>query len=231
MAGKLIAVGVGPGNKELLTLKAVRLIQNASIIAYAVNENGYSIAREIVSEYIHPNTREIPLFFSMARDVQKRVEARKKAAEQVIKELRRGHQVTYIAEGDPLIYSTFIHLLEEMPTGIEMEICPGISAYQAGAASIFTPLAKENQQIVILPAFETQEEELTSYLSNINTIVLYKVHSCMIKVIQALNNASRLDQAVLIEFASTEKEKITPLKDYQRNGGKIPYFSLILVSK
>jgi len=230
MSGKLIAVGVGPGDYELCTLKAIRLIQNATLLAYTVNEKGYSFARDIVKDLINPNMRELPLFYSMVKDKNRRVEARKKAAEQVLEELRCDNNVTYISEGDPLTYSTFIHLLEALPSDVEVEICPGISAHQSAAASARLPLIKEHQQMVILSAHDISEDELLFWLQRDNTIALYKVHSCISKIVEALIKANRLSDALLIQYASTDVEKILPLQRYREIHQKLPYFSLVIVA-
>jgi len=229
MGGKLIAVGVGPGDSELLTLKAKRLIQSATLLAYAANEKGYSFAREIVKDLIKPDIRELPLFFSMDKDRNVRVEERKKAVEQLLKELCCNNSVTYISEGDPLTYSTFIHLLEALPSDVEVEICPGISAYQSAAASARLFLIKENQQMVILSAHNISFDELLFWLQRDNTVVLYKVHSCLEKISEALIKTNRLNNAVLIQYASMDDEKVFPLKSYEGINQKLPYFSLVIV--
>ena len=223
--GKLIGVSVGPGDAELLTLKAVRIIQKASLIAYTVNGKGYSYAREIIKDYIQEGSEELALHFSMSEDGDVRKAARKEVAQQVLSRLHAGQDVVYIVEGDALIYSTFIHILEEMTPEIEIEICPGVSSFNAAAAATQLPL---DQQIALIPAYDIKYDIIEERLNSFNTIAFYKVHACMSKVLFALEATERLDQAMLIEYASGKVERIRPISQYSLKE-QLPYFSIVLV--
>jgi precorrin-2/cobalt-factor-2 C20-methyltransferase len=145
-------VGVGPGDPELLTLKAIRIIQNASVLAYPVDDQGYSFARETVKAHIRAGQVELPLLFSMSPERMTRLKTRQNAAGQVLEALRNASDVVFITEGDPLRYSTFQHLLSFMPEEILLEICPGVSSMFAAAASAHFPLAIEGQGVTTLSA-------------------------------------------------------------------------------
>ena len=127
MSGKLFGVGVGPGDPELLTLKALRIIQSAPVLAYTVNSEGFSYARQIIATHIHADQVELALSFSMSPDRSIRQTARSQATEKVLKYLRNDLDVVFVTEGDPLLYSTFQHLLARLPKAIAVE---GLPRYQ-----------------------------------------------------------------------------------------------------
>ncbi len=131
MNGKLIGVGVGPGDPELITLKALRLIQTAAVIAYTVDKNGNCYAKNSTKDYFPYGIRELPLTFSMACDRTERIQYRQNAANQLRDILHTGQDVVFITEGDPLLYSTFQHLCTALSSEIQIEVCPGISAMNA----------------------------------------------------------------------------------------------------
>lgn len=227
MITKLIGVGVGPGDPELLTLKAVRLIQSASVLAYTVDGQGQSYARRTVAGFLCAEQEELPLHFSMDPDHKERVRARREATRQVLSYLTAGRDVVFLTEGDPLLYSTFQHLTAGLPGEIQVEVCPGISALNAAAAAAGFWLASEGEVLVVAPA-EPGLEHLREWLGAGHTVVLFKVarHICQIQAeLRALGETCA---AVLVERAAAEGELVLRQSaDWPVEN--VPYFSIVLV--
>jgi precorrin-2/cobalt-factor-2 C20-methyltransferase len=227
MTGKIIGVGVGPGDPELLTLKAVRLIQSAAVLAYTVNTEGISYARLAAAAFITAEQTELPLAFSMDSDRSLRQAARAGAAEAVLQALQTGQDVVFLTEGDPLLYSTFQHLLALLPDDITVEICPGVSAMFAAAAAAKFPLALENQVMMVAPA-EQALGHVAEWLADGKSLALFKVSRWLKPFADEIRACGVPCRAALVERASTHNEIIltNPVKwqDYAS-----PYFSMVLL--
>jgi precorrin-2/cobalt-factor-2 C20-methyltransferase len=227
MSGKLIGVGVGPGDPELITFKAARLIQSAPVLAYVIDANGKSYARDTVCAHIRLGQIELPLSFSMSPNRPTRLLSRRDAANKVRTYLQDGVDVVFITEGDPLLYSTFQHLLEEMPADIQVEVCPGISALFSASASACFPLAIEGQLLVVAPA-ETATGNLREWLLKGYTLVLFKVAHRLEKLMMEIKKSGLQCETILMEHASMENEVITRDMSHWIDH-EVPYFSIILL--
>lgn len=229
MSGCLIGVGVGPGDRELLTLKAVRLIKEADVLAYTVNEQGFSYAREIAAPFVQETAVELPLYFSMSPDKQQRRQTRSLAAQKVLEYLQNGQDVVYITEGDPLLYSTFQHLLALMPPSIQVKVCPGVSAMFAAAAAGGFSIALEEQTVLIAPARQVVGC-LDDYLNRADCLVLYKTASVAGQIQEELSRLNRPSlRSILVENASMDSQFIHgPNDDWSKE--RLRYFSLILIA-
>jgi precorrin-2/cobalt-factor-2 C20-methyltransferase len=227
MIGRLIGVGVGPGDPELLTLKAVRLIQSAPVLAFVVDGKGNSYARQTAAPFIRPEQVELPLHFSMSKDLSERIADRQLAADRLISQLKKGWDVVFITESDPLLYSSFQHLLAALPFGIPVQICPGISAMNAAAAASGFPLALEDTRLIVSPA-ESGLEHLKSWLSQGCTVVLFKAGQYIQKIRNMLPGVDIPCDLTLVERVSTSEEVIyRSLQDFPDDAA--PYFSILLI--
>jgi precorrin-2/cobalt-factor-2 C20-methyltransferase len=227
MTGKLIGVGVGPGDPELLTFKAARLIREASVLAYTVDDAGRSHARNTAAQFIWEGQTELPLFFSMSPRREERLKARRNAAEKVLRTLRNGLDVTFITEGDPLLYSTFQHLLSKMPPDVTVDVCPGISAMFAAAAAGCFPLAIEGQAVIVAPA-EAAVRKIRGWLEEGLSIVLFKAGQWTGAIREEIAASDLPCEAVLVERASTENEIVARIsEEWQERPSH--YFSIILI--
>jgi precorrin-2/cobalt-factor-2 C20-methyltransferase len=227
MTGRLIGVGVGPGDPELLTLRAVRLIQSAPVLAFVVDGKGNSYARQTAASFIRPEQEELPLHFSMSKDLSERFADRQLAADRLISQLKTGLDVVFITEGDPLLYSSFQHLLAALPSGVPVQICPGISAMNAAAAASGFPLALEDTRLIVSPA-ESGLEHLKPWLSQGCTVVLFKTGRYIQKVRNILPCVGIPCDLTLVERVSTSDEIIyRSLQDFP--GDVAPYFSILLI--
>lgn len=227
MTGKLIGVGVGPGDPELLTLKAVRLIQSEAVLAYTVNAEGISYARQVADSFITAGKTELPLAFSMNSDRSLRQAARVAAVDTVLQALQGGQNVVFLTEGDPLLYSTFQHMLAQLPDDIVVEICPGVSALFAAAAAAHFPLALEDQSMIVAPA-EQALGHVAEWLVDGKCLALFKVSRWLKPLADEIRSCGLACRAALVERASTHNEIIltNPEKwqDYTS-----PYFSMVLL--
>jgi len=226
--GTLFGVGVGPGDPQLMTFKAASILQRAAVIAYVIDEKGDSFARQVASAHIPPSAEELPLGFSMSPQRERRLAARREAARRLLERLSAGQDVAFITEGDPLLYSTFQHILLAMPPETPVEICPGVSSVFAAAAAARFPLALESESMVIASAAQAQPETLQAWLEQFEVIVLFKVFRSLPLLIEILKQTNCLDRAALVEKASLPGQVIT--HDLSAWDGREPaYFSLLLV--
>lgn len=176
-SAKLYAIGVGPGDPELLTLKAKRILEEVDIlfIPYSQEEKR-SLAYSIVSEIIPRECKIIKLYFPMSMDKAILQESWEKAAHTIKKTLGNGENAAYISLGDPLTYSTFTYILrvlEKEMSVLDLEIIPGISSYQALAARAKKALAEGNEKLLIIPALNSGDE-IKKHMNEFENIVCLK---------------------------------------------------------
>ncbi|MGQ9491707.1 MAG: precorrin-2 C(20)-methyltransferase [Anaerolineae bacterium] len=231
--GKLYGVGVGPGDPELLTLKAQRIIRSADVIAVPVSRpSDLGYAFELAAPYLRPVQRCERLLFSMAPDVATRLAHRRAAAEKVLKHINAGDVVAFLTEGDPTIHSTFLYVLAEMPEGVEIEIVPGVSAITAAAAQAGIPLVNGDDRLAVLPAvFEEDEAFLRSVLASFDTVVLLKAHRKLDWLLSLLDDLGLLDNAVWVERATHPAGRVVRDVRSLSNAGDLHYLSLLIVRR
>lgn len=167
MKGKLYGIGAGPGDPELLTIKAVNAIHKCSVIAAPKAGAGEGTALSIISKYLH-GKQLLECRLSMDKDINKRKEARTTAAGEIMKYLDDGKQVGFITLGDPTTYSTYMYLHEIIASkGYEAEIIPGVTSYAAAAAAFGTALCEGGEPLTIIPAAHSEStDKLLDYPGN-----------------------------------------------------------------
>jgi len=226
--GKIWGVGVGPGDPELLTLKAHRVITNADVIAYPAPDNGDSLARSIVAEYLSGTQEEIAIRISMdpasfpPRDVYTQ------AVEEIGRHTENGKSVAILCEGDPFFYGSFMYMFEKLSQRGPVEVVPGVSSMMASAAALQTPLASRNDVVCVIPA-TLEAEDIQTRLEAADMAVFIKVGRHLAKIRSVLQKAGLLEFAHYIERATMTAEQRSPLKDIQLDTA--PYFSMILVHR
>ncbi len=199
----LYGIGVGPGDPELLTFKAVRIIQETPVIAVPVSRpDKESYALTIVSEFLRPDHVIEKLHFPMVMDLAVREAHRQAAAEVVAQQLEKGQDVAFLTEGDPLLHSTFGYLLQRLPLGTSVEVVPGISSIMAAAAQAKCPLVNADQRLAIIPATFENFGKLRQILLDFDTVVLMKVQPVLDQIIELLDELELQDKAILVERAS-----------------------------
>ena len=225
-SGTLYGVGVGPGDPDLLTLKAARLISSAKVIAYPSPEGGESFARSIVQAHITDGITEISM------DVPMRVErfaaqsVYDTSADTIAEHLRAGEDVVVLCEGDPFFYGSFMYLHNRLSPEFEVEIVSGVSSLVACAGRVAQPLAGRNDVLTILPG-PMSDEELEQRFALGGSFAIIKVGRHMSRIRALIEKHGLLANAAYVERATLGEEKRMPLADVDESC--VPYFSMILI--
>lgn len=232
--GTLYGVGVGPGDPELITIKACRLLRECPVIAYpATTKGGKSYAHEIVDVYVNAEEKiMLGLVFPMTKDPVLLENSWSRTAELCWNELKQGKDVAFVTEGDPNLYSTFIHLarlMQELHPGVPIVSIPGISSVLGAAAALEQPLADGNQRVGIIPATDDREA-LKEALLHHDTVVFLKVAKVLDLVLNVLDELGLSGKASVVTKVTSPYE--TVWHDARELRGKeLEYLSLMVVSK
>jgi precorrin-2/cobalt-factor-2 C20-methyltransferase len=210
--GKLYGIGVGPGDPELLTLKAARTLQKVAVIFCPEAKPGAgSHALQVVEGILDRDRQEvIPLYFPMKLEPSVLKAAWKDAVIRIHDVLSTGQDAAFITIGDTLLYSTFgniLDMLKEMYPDIVCEIIPGITSITASAAAVQVPLARSGERVLILPAVYRMDEFRAALEKN-ETVVLIKVNRVLNDVMKELREMGMADRAVLVSRCGTSEERI-----------------------
>ncbi len=224
-SGRLYGLGVGPGDPELLTLKALRVLRAVPVVAYPAPENGDSFARSIVAAWIEGHQREIAIRFPM-RPGPPPVEIYDGAAVTLAAELDAGHDVVLLCQGDPLFYGSFINVFTRLAGRYQIEIVPGVSSLTACAAAAAIPLVSRDDALAVIPA-TLEEEQIAARLAASGTAAIVKLGRHLPKVHRALNRLGLLDAAVYVEHATLPTQRVAPLAYIDPD--LAPYFSMVLI--
>ena len=177
-------LGIGPGDPELLTLKALRLLQSAPVVAYPVSDGGKSVTRSIVADYLRHAPIEVPMYFPFKPE-QSAQPYYDTAAATLAEHLRRGQDVAVLCEGDPFFYGTFMYLFTRLSERFVIEVVPGVSSLMASASVLGTPLTYRNDVFVVLPAI-LPADILASRLAMADAAVIIKLGKHFPKVYEVL---------------------------------------------
>ena len=230
--GKLFGVGVGPGDPELLTIKAVRVIKEADIIFTAAStKNRYSLAVEIATPYISPSTRIEKLSFPMTKDEKEVETAWIHNAKQIAEQLKKGKNAVFLTLGDPTTYSTFGYILKKMECIMpqaDIETIPGITSFHAASARLNKILVEGEESLLITSgAFGGEQIRKNSGVENVAIVKAYK----NIKDINsALKETGFDNKAVAVSKCGRENEQIIK-NTHELETKKPDYWTLILASK
>ncbi len=225
-AGRLYGLGVGPGDPELLTLKAHRLLQSCSVVAYPAPDDGDSFARSIVAEHLPEGVEEIPIIIPMKAERFPAQEVYDRAAEEIATHLDAGRDVPVLCEGDPFFYGSFMYLFARLAETHDVEVVPGVSSLTACAAAFGRPLAARNDVLSVIPA-PLDEDRLRDRIASAEAAAIIKVGRHYAKVRRVLDDLGLTDACGYVERATLGNEKVIPLGDLDEN--RAPYFSMILV--
>lgn len=232
--GTLYGVGVGPGDPELITLKACRLLRECPVIAYpATKKGGKSYAHEIVEMHIKADEKVmLGLVFPMTKDPGQLASGWNRTAELCWNELKQGRDVAFVTEGDPNLYSTFIHLarlMQELHPGVPVVSIPGISSVLGAAAALGQPLADGDQRVGIIPA-TGDPEALKEALLHHDTVVFLKVAKVLDLLLDVLDELGLAGKASVVTKVTSPNE--TVWRDARElRGQELEYLSLMVVSK
>jgi len=234
MSGRLYGVGLGPGDPELITLKAARLIGSADVIAYHAGTHGNSIARSIAAHLFPESVIEERLVYPVTTGIAAHprgyagamADFYEESAARLDAHLALGRTVVLLAEGDPLFYGSYMYMHDRLSTRYPTEVVPGVTSVAAASAAVASPLVRQTDVLTVLPG-TLPEAELARRLADTEGAIIMKLGRTFPAVRRALEQAGRLEEALYIERASTDREVVLPVKDVDPD--QVPYFSIILV--
>jgi precorrin-2/cobalt-factor-2 C20-methyltransferase len=227
MSGTLYGIGLGPGDAELMTLKAARLIRAAQVVAYPALAGGESFARSIAAELLADGVQEIRIDVPMVVDRGPAQAAYDKAASEISAVLETGLDVVVLCEGDPFFYGSFMYLYARLSGRFTVEVVPGVTSMTASAAALGLPLTARNEVLSVIPG-PLEDDALKVLIAAADSLVIMKVGRHLERIRQVIDGLGLLEQAHYIERASLAQERRMALVDAPQNA---PYFSIILVTK
>ncbi|MFI6073310.1 precorrin-2 C(20)-methyltransferase [Actinoplanes sp. NPDC051343] len=234
MAGRLFGVGVGPGDPELVTVKAARLIGEAQVVAYHAARHGRSNARAIAEVYLRPGQIEEALIYPVTTGETDHPggyqgaidEFYAESADRLAAHLDAGRDVVVLAEGDPFFYGSYMHMHKRLADRYEATVVPGVTSVSAASAVLGRPLMERDEVLTVLPG-TLPPAELAERLAATDSAAVMKLGRTFDGVREALARAGRLDDAWYVERATTDRERTARLSDV--DPGSVPYFSLAML--
>ncbi|MEV4702394.1 precorrin-2 C(20)-methyltransferase [Actinoplanes sp. NPDC049316] len=234
MAGRLYGVGLGPGDPDLVTVKAARLIAEADVVAYHAARHGRSNARAIAAAYLREGQIEEPLIYPVTTEGTDHPGGYQGAiddfyadsAERLAAHLDAGRDVVVLAEGDPLFYGSYMHMHKRLAHRYEATVVPGVTSVSAASAVLGRPLMERDEVLTVLPG-TLAPDDLAARLAATDSAAIMKLGRTFEGVRQALEAAGRLDDAWYVERATTDRERHARLADV--DPATVPYFSLALL--
>ncbi len=227
-------MGVGPGDPELLTLRAHHLLSRIPVIFVPLkDEKSSSYARSIIKNLVKKSDgKVVGVVLPMLRDKEKLADYWLKAAESIWQYLKKGEDCAFVNIGDPLLYGTFIHILETLQKShpeIEVEVIPGISSINAAAARAVVPLASNDERIAIISG-NRADKVIRETLENFDTVVFIKMNKVFDRLLSILEELKLVEKCVYVRRCTTQDEEI--IRDISKlKGEKVDYFSLLIVRK
>ncbi len=228
MTGRLYGLGIGPGDPELITLKALRVLQTAAVVAYPAPEVGESLARRIAAPHLDGRQEEIAIRMPIHDASFPKDDIYDGAAEDLGRHLAAGRDVAVLCEGDPFFYGSFMYLFGRMAERFPVEVVPGVSSLTACAAALGAPLAARNDVLTVIPA-PLDEATLRSRLEQAEAAAIIKVGRHLPKVRRVLADLGLLEAARYIEHATMTSQRVLPMASLPEDAA--PYFSMILVHR
>jgi precorrin-2/cobalt-factor-2 C20-methyltransferase len=226
MSGTVYGLGVGPGDPELVTLKALRLLRAAAVVAYPAPETGDSFARQIVAPHLPGGQQEIAIRMPLGDGQFPKAEIYDGAAEQILAHVAVGRDVAVLCEGDPFFYGSFVYLYERLAGRCAVQVVPGVTSLVACAGVAGQPLARRNETLTVVPA-PLADDALRMQFARAEALAIIKVGRHLSRVRRVLAACARLDGACLVERATLATQRIAPLRDLRDDAA--PYFSMVLV--
>jgi precorrin-2/cobalt-factor-2 C20-methyltransferase len=232
--GKLVGVGVGPGDPELMTLKAVHAVADAAVVAYFAKAGNGSNARRIVAGHLRPGVIELPLSYPVTTEIAKGAPAYgaaiggffDAAAASIARHLDAGRVVAVLSEGDPFFYGSYMHLHRRLSSRYPTEVVAGVTSLSGCWSAAGTPIAQGDDILTVLPG-TLPEDELARRLAGTDAAVVIKLGRNLGKVRRALVNAKRLERAIYVERGTMPDGAVMPLAD--KHDDVAPYFAVVLV--
>lgn len=234
MSGTFYTVGLGPGDPELLTLKAARIIASAPVIAFFAKRGRQGHARTIAAPHMNPEAEELRFEYPFTTEValddpryrREITSFYEESASRIAARLRTEANVALLCEGDPFLYGSAMHLFDRLAPEFPSEVIPGVTGMSGCWTRARLPMTHGDDVLTVLPG-TMDEDRLAERLAASDAAVIMKVGSNLPKIRAALRRAGLEARATYVERGTMQRELILPLSDV--NGGPAPYFSLVLV--
>jgi precorrin-2/cobalt-factor-2 C20-methyltransferase len=235
VSARLIGVGVGPGDPELVTLKAVRTLRDADVVAHFAKAGNASHARAIAACHLRPDVAELPLLYPVTTEIPKDAPAYcdkiatfyDSCAAKVAAHLDAQRSVAVICEGDPLFYGSYMHLHVRLAARYRTEVVAGVTGMSGCWSAAGAPMVQGDDVLTVLPG-TLAEEELARRLADADAAVVMKLGRNLPKVRRALALAGRLDDAMYVERGTMADAVVMRLVD--KRDDCAPYFAIVLVA-
>jgi precorrin-2/cobalt-factor-2 C20-methyltransferase len=235
MSGRLYGIGLGPGDPDLLTVKAARLIETTPVIAFFAKAGRRGNARAIADKWIPATARELPLLYPVTTEIPVSDPAYNEALRgfyedsvaRIAAELEAGRDVAILSEGDPLFYGSFMHLYIRLKERFPVTIVPGVTGMAGCWAAAGEAMTWGDDVLTVLPG-TLPLEALTEKLRATDAAVIMKVGKNLAKISQALRASGHYDRALYVERGTMAGEKVMRLADKPDDAA--PYFAIVLVS-
>ncbi|MEM9682720.1 MAG: precorrin-2 C(20)-methyltransferase [Pseudomonadota bacterium] len=232
--GRLYGVGVGPGDPELMTLKAARVVGDAPVVAFFAKKGAVGNARQIVEGHIAPTAEELRFEYPMTTELPPSDPRYKRAlsafyddaAKTIGGRLDNGLDVAVLCEGDPFFYGSFMYMHDRLGTSFPTEVIAGVTGMSACWSRAGTPMTRRSEALSVLSG-TLDNERLRARLAEADAAVIMKVGRNLRKIRSALADTGLLDRAIFVERGSMDRERIERLCD--KADDDAPYFSLVLV--
>lgn len=228
MTGRLYGLGLGPGDPELITMKAWRILRQAPVVAYPAPDDAPSFARSIVAHWLSPAQTEIAIRIPMEIARFPAQEVYDRAAIAIADPLDAGRDVALLCQGDPLFYGSFMYLFGRLAERFPCEIVPGVSSLGACAAAAGFPLAARNDMLAVLPA-GLSDDEIARRLDACDAAAIIKLGRHFARIRDLLTRLGLAGKARYVERASLASERVLPLDAVDPSDA--PYFSMILLHR
>lgn len=233
--GQLIGVGVGPGDPELMTLKAVRAVEEADVVGYFAKAGNMSNARKIVTQFLRPGCTELPMLYPVTTEIETHHPDYKSSiqgffddsAAAVAAHLESGRTVAVLTEGDPLLFGSYMHLHVRLMKQFSATVIPGVTGMSGCWSAAGLPIAQGDDVLSVLPG-TLDDVELVRRFGQNEPAVVMKVGRNLAKVRRALVATGRLASAVYVERGTMEGQCLMPLAE--KADDKAPYFAIVLVA-
>ena len=231
--GRLFGVGLGPGDPDLMTVKARRAVERADVVAYPVARNRSSVARRIAASCLRAEQTEVALTFPVTTGETDHPDGYEGAlqdfydasAAELATHLDAGRDVAVLCEGDPLFYGSYMYLHERLSARYPTEVVPGVTAFSAAAAAVGKPLAKRDDVLTVLPG-TLPPDALAAALRASDAAVVMKLGRTFGDVREAVERSGAGERGIYVERASAPEQRTAPLREID---GEVPYMSLVLV--
>jgi precorrin-2/cobalt-factor-2 C20-methyltransferase len=228
MSGTLYGLGIGPGDPELITVKALRILREAPVLAYPAPEQGDSLARAIAAPHLPGGQMEIAIRMPIVQHRFPAQEVYDRAAVELGSHLEAGRDVAAVCEGDPFFYGSFIYLFGRMAERHRVEVVPGVSSLTACAAVLGAPLAARNDVLTVLPA-PLDDWLLRERLEQTDAAAIIKIGRHMPRIRRLIRDLGLSECVRYVEHATMDSQCILPLDALEDT--EVAYFSTLLIHK